>query len=250
MPNTSAPVLHVHSDLEQLSRACAARWVALCDRAIAERQAFHVALAGGSTPRRLYTLLAEEEFSGRTDWSRVHVYFGDERSVPPDHPDSNYRMAREQLLDHVPIPAEQIHPILAAPESIEQDAASYAKVIRCNAPLGPEGIPHFDLMLLGIGPDGHTASLFPDTDILEQRTLLVAPVYVERMKTWRVSMTYPVLDRARCLLFQVAGAEKAQIIARVFGPPTDQAPLPVQRIHPEGAVEWHIDRAAAAQVQP
>ncbi|HKJ09250.1 MAG TPA: 6-phosphogluconolactonase [Gammaproteobacteria bacterium] len=251
MPDAPAsPTLHVHADLEQLSRACAERWGALCSEAIAQRGAFHVALAGGSTPRRLYALLAGDEFSPHTDWSRVHVYFGDERSVPPDHPDSNYRMAREQLLAHVPVPEEHIHPILVAPESAEQDAAHYARTLRCNAPLGPDGIPHLDLMLLGVGPDGHTASLFPDTPILDEKSKLVAAVYVERLQTWRVSMTFPVLNRARYLLFQAAGTEKAEVVGRLFGASDERPPLPVQRLRPEGSVEWHVDHAAAAGVQP
>ncbi|MGA7800758.1 MAG: 6-phosphogluconolactonase [Gammaproteobacteria bacterium] len=249
MSDVPAPTLHVHADLEQLSRACAERWVALCNQAIDERGAFHVALAGGSTPRRLYALLASPEFAPRTDWTRVHVYFGDERSVPPNHPDSNYRMAREQLLAHVAIPEHQIHPILAAPESIQQDAASYARELRCNAPLGPDGTPHLDLILLGVGPDGHTASLFPDTDILDEKKLLVAAVYVERLDSWRISMTYPVLNRARHLLFQVAGREKADVITRLFGPPSDRPPLPVQRLRPEGSIEWHVDQTASEAVR-
>jgi len=241
--------IQVHADYEQLSRACAGRWVELCREAIADHGTFHVALAGGSTPRRLYALLAEPEFAEAVDWGRVQVYFGDERSVPPDHPDSNFRMAREQLLDHVPLPRDHVHPILADAASIERDAAAYAEALHHHAPRDADGFPKLDLILLGTGEDGHTASLFPGTPILEERHLAVAAVHVERLSTWRVSLTLPVLERAGHLLFEVSGADKAPIIGRIFRA-TEAPPLPVQRIAARGTLEWHLDRAAAAELDP
>ena len=241
--------MFIHADLDQLSAAAAERWVALSRAAIAERGLFHVALSGGSTPRSLYQLLACPEYRTRVDWSRTRLYFGDERAVPPDHVDSNFRMVRETLLDQLPLAAEQIAPIAADPASIEEDAKRYADTLRARLPLDAAGMPVFDLILLGMGPDGHTCSLFPDTPILQERSRPVGSVYVERLRSWRLSLTYPVLDAARRLLFLVAGSDKAAMLERICRSPQPDAPVPVERIRPRGAVEWHLDRAAAAGLE-
>ncbi|WJW75901.1 6-phosphogluconolactonase [Thiohalobacter sp. IOR34] len=235
---------------EALAEAAARRIDEAARAAIRARGAFHIALAGGSTPRRLYRRLAESPFAEAIDWSHIHVYFGDERAVPPDHADSNYRMAEEALLSRVPIPREQIHPMRARPERIETDAASYAELLNRCLPR-EDGLPRLDLALLGVGPDGHTASLFPGTPVLEERQRLVAPVYVERLQSWRLTLTYPVLEAARGLLFLVAGSDKAPIVHRLFREPETGAPaLPVAAIRPGGEVQWLLDAAAAEGLQP
>lgn len=249
MPAYTGICAHPHSifpDTEQLATAAAARWIALSHAACAARGAFHVALSGGSTPRRLYQLLALPEHQTAIDWARVHLYFGDERAVPPEHADSNYRMVREALLDHCVIPPQNVHRMHAEPAQIEQNAVGYAATLHRQLPQDAQGVPVFDLILLGMGADGHTCSLFPDTPILQDRARSVAPVYVERLHSWRLSLTYPVLDAARQLLFLVAGPDKATQMRRICRGETP--PVPVQGIHPRGTVEWFLDAAAAAEL--
>lgn len=241
--------LHIHADADQLSRACAERWIDLSRAAIGQRGAFHVALSGGSTPKRLYQLLAQAESQARIDWARIHLYFGDERAVPPEHPDSNFRMVREALLEHVGLPAENVRRMSADPAHIEQDAENYAALLRSHLPLDSGGMPVFDLILLGMGPDGHTCSLFPDTPILKERNRPVGAVHVARLDSWRLSLTYPVLNAARHLLFLVAGSDKAAMLRQVCRATPDTAPVPVQAIRPHGSVEWYLDQAAAAELE-
>lgn len=253
MPHTGicAHNLHVYPDLEHLSEAAAERWIALCHAAISQHGAFHVALAGGSTPKRLYQLLARPERRDRIDWAQVQVYFGDERAVPPTHADSNFRMAQEALLAHVDIPADNVHRMAATPEHIEQDAADYAALLRGQLTCDAAGMPIFDLILLGMGADGHTCSLFPDSPILQERARPVGTVYVERLQSWRLSLTYPVLDAARQLMFLVAGSDKAAMLRRIVGSSggnTAQPPVPVQGLQPRGQVDWYLDASAAAEL--
>jgi len=250
MPHTGicAHPFQVYPNLDALSAAAAERWIALCKTAIAERGAFHVALAGGSTPKRLYQLLAWPERRARIDWSRVHIYFGDERAVPPTHADSNFRMAQEALLAHIDIPTENVQRMEATAEHIEQDAANYAALLRKQLACDAAGMPVFDLILLGMGADGHTCSLFPDSPILEERTHPVGSVYVERLHSWRLSLTYPVLNAARQLLFLVAGSDKAPMLQRIWQGGTQAATVPVQNIQPRGQVDWYLDAAAAAEL--
>jgi len=237
----------IHADLDSLSQSAARRISALAAEACAARGAFHIALSGGSTPRRLYETLAATEFRDSIDWSRVHIYFGDERCVPPEHPDSNYGMAAAALLRHVPIPPQQVHRIAATMSTVRQDAWRYTHLIAAQLPRDAQGVPSFDLVLLGMGPDGHTASLFPRSCILHAHQL-VAAVYVDKIHSWRISITYPLLNHARRLLFLVAGADKADMLRRIHVEPPGNNPVPIQRIAAQGAVEWLLDSAAAAQL--
>lgn len=237
--------LHIHSDRARLSQRTANRVAEIACEAIAQRGAFRIALAGGNTPRGLYRCLAAPSHTSRIDWTRVHIYFGDERCVPLDHPDSNYRMAREAMLDRVPIPSSQVHPLCQTPQEPEDDAARYARLLDEQLPATADGMPVFDLILLGLGSDGHTASLFPGTPILDERSRSVAAVHVPKLDSWRVSLTLPVLDHARRLLFLVAGGDKAAMVEQVLGPANGE-PVPVQRIQARGEVEWHLDADAAA----
>lgn len=243
-------IVHVLASLDAVSEAVAARWPVLAREAIAAHNRFHVALAGGSTPRRLYADLAKPSVAAGIDWDKTCVYFGDERAVPPDHVDSNYRMAREALLDHVPIPPDQIHRIQAEGPDLQESARAYAERLSRELPLDAEAMPAFDLILLGLGEDGHTASLFPETDILAEHERLVAPVYVDRLNAWRVSLTLPVLNHARHVMFLVAGAPKAAIVHRILDVPPPTPPLPAQQVAPGiGTLEWYLDSAAAAQLE-
>ncbi|MHB1239171.1 MAG: 6-phosphogluconolactonase, partial [Gammaproteobacteria bacterium] len=182
------------------------------------------------------------------DWHRVHLFFGDERSVPHDHPDSNYRMARETLLERVPVAAEHVHPITARVARIRQDAWDYGRLLCRELPLTPSGVPRFHVILLGLGPDGHVASLFPGTCIQHETRLPTGAVYVPRLKTWRISLTYPVLNQADHILLLAEGEGKADIVARARQRAATSDLLPIQRIEPVGTMEWFLDRAAAARL--
>lgn len=232
-----------------LAGEAARRFVAAGRQAIADRGHFAVVLAGGSTPAGLYRLLAAPPYRDQVDWSRTYVYFGDERCVPPDHPDSNYRMARETLLDVAPIPAGNVFR-MAGELSPDEAARRYAALLRRNFSLRGGARPRFDLILLGMGDDGHTASLFPGMPALaEARRLVVGsdvPGYV-RPAVSRVTLTYPVLNAARGVLFLVAGANKVAAVAAVLAGPEPPEPLPARRARPrQGRLTWLLDAAAAA----
>jgi 6-phosphogluconolactonase len=190
----------VLADREEISRAAAERFVTLAK----DNARLTVALSGGSTPRRLFEVLAEPAFCDRVPWAQVHLFWGDERCVPPEHSASNYRMAREALLDRISIPEENIHRIRGELHPA-QAAALYEAEIEND--LGTDRA--FDLVLLGMGTDGHTASLFPGSKALEERERKAIPVFAEHLGSWRVTMTLPVLNRARHVLFLVSGASKA-----------------------------------------
>jgi 6-phosphogluconolactonase len=232
--------LEVLSDAERLALAAADRFVSLASAAIARRGRFCVALAGGSTPEPVYARLAQRPRAGKIDWARVEVFWGDERSVPPDHPDSNYRMAHQSLLDRVPIPEKNVHRIRG--ELPPQEAAA-AYRLELQDHLGVDG--RFDLILLGMGPDGHTASLFPGTDAVQEQEHSVVAVYVEKLDTWRVTLTLPVINAARQVVFLVGGEQKAHSLARVHA----GEPLPAAMVEPaDGQLSWLVDRDAAARL--
>jgi len=240
--------IRVSADTTELNRAVAQWWLTLSNQAIKTRGSFSVALAGGSTPRGLYEMLSQPPYHDAVDWPNIHIYFGDERSVPLDHGDSNYRMAREALLSKVGIPEQNIHPIYTDPADMERSATDYESVLQSTIALKSEGIPCFDLILLGMGDDGHTASLFPETSILQEDTKLVAPVYVDKLATWRVSLTYPVINRAQHIAIVVAGEAKADKLYEIFM--TQDKSNPIERIGPEGELVWYMDTAAAKRIPP
>jgi 6-phosphogluconolactonase len=235
--------INIHNSTAELYQALAYRWTTMAHQAIKDHGAFHVALAGGGTPKQLYQLLATEAFAATLPWQQTHIYFGDERCVAPEHNDSNYRMASLALLNHVPIPAQNIYRIAGENPQHEQAAADYEKILQQHLPQDDNGY-HFDLVLLGLGPDGHIASLFPDTAILNIDNRLAAAVYVEKFSSWRISLTFPIIKQARHLLLVVAGSGKAEIIRQVLGHDTVTHLFPVQHISPQS--EWHLDRDAAS----
>ncbi len=219
-----------------------AEW--LTEKALATSGQFAVCLSGGSTPKTLYGLLAAEPFRSRFPWDRTHIFFGDERFVPPDHPDSNYRMAREAMLAHVPLPASQIHPF-PTDTTPEDCAARYAATLQQfygAATLDPAR-PLFDVNFLGLGEDGHTASLFPGVAALQERTAWTAAVIGAKPEP-RLTLTYPVLESAKVVGFLVAGAGKTAILARALS--GDQA-LPAAHVKPVGELIWFTDKAAAGK---
>lgn len=225
-----------YPDTASLARAAAGQFVTLAAETIAARGRFLVALAGGATPRAAYELLAREELAAGVDWPHVHVFWGDERCVPPDHPASNYGMARAVLLDQVPIPDDNVHRIAG---ELYPHAAAVAYQRELEETLGEQG--RFDLILLGLGADGHTASLFPNTTALWERERWVLPVYVEKLSAWRVTLTLPIINTARHVVFLVSGAGKAEALARVRA----GEPLPAGLVHPlAGRLLWLVDQDA------
>lgn len=233
----------VFDDAETTARAAAERFVELAHDAISARGRFSVALAGGSTPKRTYELLASDEFKGRIDWTKTHIFFGDERCVPPSDADSNYRMADEALLSRVSIPPSNIHRIMG-----ESDAGASARLYEDELQtfFAGESWPGFDLVLLGLGPDGHTASLFPDTEALDERRAWVVANWVEKLGAYRITLTAPAINHAAHVIFLVTGAGKAERVAELLGPESERAHLPASLIRPErGSLEWFLDSQAA-----
>jgi len=241
------PQVVVQPSLEALSREAAARFQRLAVQSIASAGRYSVALSGGSTPLVLYRLLAEPPFRGAIDWVGVHLFWGDERFVPPDHPDNNYRAALEALVRRVPIPTENVHRIPTEATEPEAAAAQYEDTLR-RFFAAPEGeVPRFDLVLLGLGPDGHTASLFPGSPALQEDSHLVVATYVPNLAAWRITLTLPVLLCARHVIFLVSGPDKAAVLRDVLDGPHDPQRLPAQLVRPQdGDLTWLVDEAAAS----
>lgn len=239
--------LLVYHDAEQLATAAAELFVEISADAIRARGRFRVALSGGSTPRRVYQLLATAAFSSRVEWNHVDIFWGDERYVPADDRDSNYRMADEALLRHVAIPVANIHRVPTEIGEPAVAASSYEDTIRrCFG--DARSVPQFDLIYLGLGTNGHTASLFPHSPALGEASRLVLADFVSELDSWRITMSAPLLNRGRTVAFLINGEEKAQVLREVLFGPREPARLPAQLIAPEGRLLWLADEAAAAQV--
>jgi 6-phosphogluconolactonase len=237
-----------------VAEAAARRFVAIANDAIRSRGEFVVALSGGSTPRSMYARLAAEPGASSVNWSRVQVLWGDERCVPPDHAASNYRMAREALLDHVPIPAANVHRIRGEDDP-GAAATAYEQVIRgvLRTPTGPPRGPsaaRIDLVLLGLGVDGHTASLFPGAVAVHDSPSWVRAEYAQAVSAWRVTLTPVIINAAAVVAFVVTGGAKAAIVRKVLEGPHRPHELPAQLIAPAaGHVLWFVDAPAAAALR-
>jgi 6-phosphogluconolactonase len=234
---------------ESLSEAVAERFVRLSASAVETRGRFSVALAGGSTPRAVYEVLSNTRaVRERVPWGRIDFFWGDERHVAPDHADSNYRMAVESLLSKVPVPCEHIHRIRAEYPDADVAALEYEQEIRATL-AQPGGTPRFDLILLGLGADGHTASLFPGTPALLEQSRWCVANWVDSLAVHRITMTLPLINRARVVLFTVSGEEKAEIVRKVLRSSNAARALPAQLVRPtDGEVWWLLDRAAGHAV--
>ena len=242
--------VEVHPDPAALVRAAADCVRRAAETAIDERGRFAIALAGGSTPRQLYTRLADEARDrGTTLWRQTHFFWGDERVVPPDHPDSNFRMARETLLDRLSIDADQIHRMKGEYADVAHAAGDYEREIVEFFALERGERPRFDLILLGMGPDGHTASLFPGTTALHETQRIVVANHVPALGVFRITLTAPAINHARHVVFLVEGESKAPMLQQVLEGPRDPDRLPSQLIQPDaGTLTWMMDEAAAAQL--
>jgi 6-phosphogluconolactonase len=238
--------VNVYEDTWDLADAATHVFADRARSAIEDTGRFTVALAGGSTPKMTYEMLAREYPQGNPedlDWSRVHVFFGDERAVPPEDEDSNYRMAREALLDHVPVGS--VHRMQGELPP-DEAAAAYEEELRGF--FGPGELPGFDLILLGIGGDGHTASLFPETSALEVHDRLVVANPVLKLDTTRITLTVPVINAARSVLFLVAGEGKAEALAEILEGDPDPRAYPASLIQPQDGPVWMLDRPAASRL--
>jgi 6-phosphogluconolactonase len=242
MTMSPSPDLRILPDRDALFHAAADEFVRQANAAISSRGRFTVALAGGSTPKGLYSLLAT---TPALPWEKMYFFFGDERHVPPDDPESNYRMAREALLSKAPIPAQNVFRVPAENPDAAQAAQAYEKTLRQFFQPATT-FPRYDLILLGMGPDGHTASLFPGGKALQESSRWVVSDWVEKFKTDRISLTLPVLNNAAVVMFLAAGEDKAETLKEVLEgqKPGDQFPSKLVR-PADGQLIWLVDRAAA-----
>lgn len=238
-------------DIEDLSKQAAQFFVCLSRQKAEVKDRFSVALSGGSTPRGLYERLALDSIQRKIPWDQVHLFWGDERCVPPDHPASNYRMAYETLISKVPIKQENVHPPINGEKSDPQEMAhEYEEILRKFFNQTPEGWPRFDLVFLGIGEDGHTASLFPGTPVLQETKRWVAAPYVERLKSYRLTLTPPVFNHAAHVIFLMAGREKAGIFRKIVESGQASLQLPFQLIKPiRGDLFYFVDQSASGCVK-
>ncbi len=245
LPREILPGVLVCPDAAGVARAAARQFVEWAWQFVAREGVFSVALAGGNTPREFYRVLSSPEFRTQVDWSKVQLFWGDERCVPPDHPDSNYGMARRELLLRVPIPPKNVHRMEAEMPNLGRAAQEYENLLRALLELDLRGFPRFHLILLGLGKDGHTASLFPGGRRLRDTSRWVSTPLVSKLNARRMTLTMPVLNAAYNVVFLVAGAEKAEILQTVLEKKNDP-PLPAELVVvPNGRRMFLVDEAAA-----
>ena len=236
---------------EAVSRAAAEMMVSLALEKLKSKEPFAVALSGGSTPKNMFAILANDAaLRNQMPWDRVHFFWGDERHVAPDHTDSNFRMTNEVMLSRVPVPPENIHRIRAENPDAGKTAEDYEQELRGFFKLEPEQLPAFDCVFLGMGPDGHTASLFPGTKALHERKQLVVSNWVAKFQSFRITLTAPVLNNADTVIFLVSGEEKAEPLRVVLEGQKQTDRFPSQLIEPtHGKLLWLVDRAAARKLR-
>jgi 6-phosphogluconolactonase len=259
MLNRSDAQVRIYSDAQELALKAARHFARLADQYVVGHGHFTVALSGGSTPRAMFSLLAEDPFRDTVPWSEIYFFWGDERCVPADHPDSNYRMASETLLSKVAVPADNIFRIPAEMEDHDAAAEEYSAILRTFFLTGPgmsqtgtaplSALPRFDLIFLGMGPDGNTASLFPGTAALHAGEQVAVANYVEKFAAYRITLTAATINNARNVTFVAGGADKAETLRDVLEGPYQPDLYPSQLIGPHnGSLLWMVDEAAAAQL--
>ncbi len=248
------PKIEVFEDDEALAQAAAERFLKEAERAVAERDAFRVALSGGRTPLKLFRRLRIDWRKAKRPelpWKKTHFFWGDERHVPPESLDNNYRAAYAVFLSRMPVPQDQIHRVLSEFPQAEKAAEAYSREIEACFSLGKGEWPRFDLVLLGMGADGHTASLFPQAPVLKETARLCVGYWARGANATRITLTPPVFNRARRVWFLVSGADKAETLKQVLEGEPRPENLPAQIIQPEsGELVWMVDRAAAARLRP
>jgi len=238
--------IQIFPGVDALAHAGAELIATAAAQSIAARDVFHLVLSGGSTPRAIFSLLNREPYAQKIHWEKVHLWWGDERSVPPVHPDSNYRMAYDTFIKYLPIPESHVHRIKAELPA-RQAAQAYELLLR--EIFVSEPFPVFDLVLLGMGEDGHTASLFPHTSALSEKAEWVTENFVAKLDAWRITLTAPVINAARQVVILVSGESKAQPLKAVLQSPYEPEFYPIQLVQPEnGTKTWLLDAQAAAQL--
>ncbi len=252
MPVTTVVTYHVLPTGEELARAMAEQILEVAKAAVAQRGVARLAVSGGNTPRRTFQILADAHAGDATlfPWDKTELYWVDERCVPPDDKDSNYRMTREAMLDKVPLPADKVFRIEGELDP-ELAASRYESVIRNRFRLEGAELPTFDLVALGMGPDGHTASLFPHTAGVHEVGRIVIPNHVPQKETWRVTLTAPVINQGRKVVFLIGGTDKAEVLHSVLSDKYDPDTWPSQMVAPKsGQLLMLLDQAAAAELPP
>ncbi len=253
MAKSVTPRIIVKEDYESLSQTAAENFSFLAQKIIREKGVFCCALSGGSTPKRVYEILGAPPYQTELPWGKVHFFFSDERSVPPDHPESNFKMIDDCFFSKIELPDQNIHRMKGEldPEKAEMEYAQEIKdVLKLNQAFQEKSsFPRFDLILLGIGSDGHTASLFPGTAALKEKEKWVTAYYVEKLKMYRISLTFPVINAAAAVAFLVSGSEKAEIVSRVISRASGDELFPADQVQPEsGELIWYLDSDAARLV--
>ncbi|MFK5893411.1 MAG: 6-phosphogluconolactonase [Pseudomonadota bacterium] len=238
---------HCFTDMVGLYESAILYWVNKCEECIKEKGSFTVVFSGGNTPVPFYNALALQQFDYKIPWDKVHVFFSDERVVPLEHADSNYRMVNNTLFKHIPIPKKNIYPMYPYPADLYELSQKYAGLIDRVIDKNSNGLPVFDLMLLGLGVDGHTASLFPGADVVEEEKHWVCPVYVKEFNSWRITMTLPVLNSSQDIMFLAVGEEKSFIISDVFHNRVKHE-YPVINVTANNEIHWFIDSDAASGI--
>ena len=242
-------VISIMADAESVAREALSLWCRHATESVAARGAFRVLLSGGSTPRRLFQLLAEDSTMEQLPWESTHLFWGDERAVPSDHQDSNYRMTREALLNNISPPPGQVHRLEGERANLDAAAHDYQSAVAHSFGVAEDmPPPAFDLVFLGMGTDAHTASLFPNTQALNETDKWFVANEVPQLGTRRLTATYRLLNAARAVVFLVAGSDKAAPLSRVLAPTGDIVTAPSRGISPFGSLTWVIDRAAAAGI--
>jgi 6-phosphogluconolactonase len=240
--------IEIFRALGDLTRAAAGKIVGFLAEAIDTRGVATIALSGGTTPRGIYGQLGSDDFVRRVDWTKVHFFWGDERCVPPASSESNYRLVKESLLAQVVIPDKNVHRIMTEKEPREA-ALGYEQAMERFFSLSEDQFPAFDLVLLGLGEDGHTASLFPSNPMVNERSRLAVEVFVNKLAQYRITMTLSVINNARAVLFVVSGKHKASIVREVLA--GDTISYPAQMVRPvSGELYWFLDQDAASQLHP
>ncbi|MBQ27710.1 MAG: 6-phosphogluconolactonase [Nitrospiraceae bacterium] len=235
------------ADVEEMSQRGANHMAEIIERAVQERKKCMIALSGGKTPRKLYERLASKEFESRIPWESTYWFFGDERHVPPDHDDSNYKMASDSLLSKVPIPTGNIHRIMTERPDPQAIALKYELTLMKAFNLAPGELPVFDLMFLGVGADGHIASLFPHSEALHVTTQMATANKIPETENWRITMTFPIINEAKQLLFLVAGEDKAEALRQVLEGPSNPQEFPAQLVRQKRGFQlWLIEKSASA----
>lgn len=238
------PDIKIYPNLESLSQNAADQLLRLARQSTDQNDEFTIALAGGNTPRTLYQCLADKPYSNSMPWGKIRLFFGDERMVPPNNPASNYNMVNDALLKHISIDPLRVHRIQGELEPAAA-AQAYELILKNFLQQNSSDSPIFDLVLLGLGADGHIASLFPDTDILDIKDSLAAAVHIQNLDSWRVSISLPMINNAKNVWIFVAGETKQDIVDRVFNHPSVIDPLPVERLSKETNITWFMDARAA-----